>query len=101
MPSDKFYNSAVWKRLRMSKLRANPLCESCAPSKIRAAQTVDHIIAINNGGSPTEWGNLQSLCFSCHSTKTNYIEKQGKDRIPIKGCDVSGRPLDPKHFWNR
>jgi hypothetical protein len=66
-----------------------------------AATEVDHIKAISAGGSPTDWTNLASACHTCHSRKTYYIEVLGRDRVPVKGCDPSGRPLDPEHWWNR
>jgi 5-methylcytosine-specific restriction enzyme A len=102
MPRDRFYNSAIWKKLRAAKLRRDPLCEMCLPLRITAARTVDHIRSIKSGGSATDWENLQSLCLSCHSTKTNYIEIQGKDRVRIKGVDPkTGLPADPGHWWNQ
>jgi 5-methylcytosine-specific restriction protein A len=97
-----FYNSAVWKHLRAQKLAANPLCEACLRlGRVTGASDVDHIRAINNGGHPTAWANLQSLCHECHSAKTLYVDMLGRDCVPVKGCDATGRPLDPKHFWNR
>lgn len=101
MPRHPFYNSKTWKSLRRQKLSANPLCEYCPPGRVTASTEVDHIVAIENGGSPTAWGNLKSSCHSCHSRKTCIIEKQGRDRVPTKGCDVTGRPLDSEHWWNK
>ncbi len=97
----RFYNSKAWKTLREQKLQANPLCEYCLPGRVTAATQVDHLVAIENGGSPTDWKNLRSTCHACHSRKTCYVEKQGRDRIPVKGCDVHGVPLDPQHWWRR
>lgn len=98
MPRHPFYNSATWKRIRAAKLATNPICEYCL---CMAASEVDHIMAINEGGSPTEWNNLRSACHHCHSTKTYYIEVLKRDRVPVKGCDIHGRPLDPEHYWNK
>ncbi len=94
------YNTARWQRLRRLKLRTNPLCEDCMRSytRLEPAAAVDHIIPINSGGDaypPLE--DLRSLCASCHNTKTR-AEQLGRSP-PIKGCDVHGYPLDPRHPW--
>jgi 5-methylcytosine-specific restriction protein A len=102
MKNKSFYNSKEWQLLRKMKLQRNPLCEQCLLEGRRTRATdVDHVIGINHGGPALDIRNLRSLCHSCHSIKTNYIEKLGKGRVPLRGCDASGRPLDPLHFWNR
>jgi 5-methylcytosine-specific restriction protein A len=98
MSRDPFYNTRTWKRLRKVKLLTDPLFEVC---NVKPARDVDHIKAINAGGERTAWSNLQSLCHECHSRKTLYIERMGKDRVPVKGCKPDGTPLDPGHPWNR
>lgn len=55
---------AAWRRLRLRKLRVNPICEACHE---RPAEEVDHIDADTSNRS---WGNLQSMCHPCHSRKT-------------------------------
>ncbi len=97
----RFYNSKAWKTRRKQKLTADPHCEHCKPRKITRATEVDHKKAINAGGDPLAWDNLQSLCHECHSRKTLYIERLGRDRIPVRGCTEDGKPLDPEHWWNR
>jgi 5-methylcytosine-specific restriction enzyme A len=98
MPRHPFYNSAAWKKIRLAKLARNPLCEKCLCIK---ATDVDHICSIRTGGDPLAWDNLQSLCHACHSAKTFFIERMGKDRVPVKGCRADGTPLDPLHHWNK
>jgi len=39
-----------------------------------------------------------SLCPSCHNRKTRVVEQQGKE-LTVKGCDINGMPLDPRHPW--
>ncbi|TVM16690.1 HNH endonuclease [Oceanidesulfovibrio indonesiensis] len=91
------YNTTRWKRLRAQQLREQPLCIHCkALGRLVPAHHVDHIQAINAGGEPFDMGNLQSLCASCHSVKTNS-DMHGK---PLKGCDVNGNPLDAGHWWS-
>jgi 5-methylcytosine-specific restriction enzyme A len=97
MPRDRFYNTRTWKRLRRLKLARNPLCEVCG----RPASDVDHTKSINSGGDPYAMDNLRSLCHDCHSRKTYYVERLGRDRVPVKGCRSDGTPLDPQHHWNR
>jgi hypothetical protein len=98
MPRDPFYNTKAWKWLRRVKLTADPLCELCG----KPATDVDHKASINAGGDRHDMANLQSLCHECHSRKTLYLERMGKDRVPVRGCDPrTGLPLDPEHPWNR
>lgn len=65
--NDKFYHSKEWKQARYYQLMNYPFCISC--SKI--ADTVDHIIAIKDGGDKLSNKNLQSMCKSCHNIKEN------------------------------
>lgn len=68
---DKFYSSARWKEVRAGQLREFPLCTMCkANGKVTAATVVDHVKPIRQGGERYEHSNLQSLCWSCHSSKT-------------------------------
>jgi len=94
------YITAAWRRLRKAKLTRDPLCEYCPPGVVTPATQVDHRIAINDGGDPWAWHNLVSACASCHSRKTSHIEVHGRSRVPVRGCDASGRPLDPAHEWH-
>ena len=69
--SQSFYNSAAWKKLRSIKLCLNPLCEECYKNGVLTKATVaDHIIPIKQGGTALDINNLQSLCDSCHSSKS-------------------------------
>lgn len=61
-----------WQKARKGFLLLNPLCVHCRDRGIRtSANVVDHIIP-HKGDSDLFWSkeNWQSLCFSCHSTKT-------------------------------
>ena len=67
----KFYNSKAWRQKRLLKLQENPLCELCEEKGlIVAAEVVDHIQEINDGGLKLSFSNLQSLCHPCHNAKT-------------------------------
>jgi 5-methylcytosine-specific restriction endonuclease McrA len=94
------YSTRRWQRLRLQKLRAKPICEYCTRPNARPATEVDHRQAIKAGGDPWAWNNLVSACHTCHSRKTIHVDILGKDRVPVKGCDADGLPLDPEHSWN-
>lgn len=89
-------NGKAWATLRESVLREQPLCEICLTDDERPVMATDvhHI-----DGDPTNnrRGNLQSLCHACHSGLT-MAERWASTHI--KGCDVHGMPLDPRHPWN-
>ena len=66
---------------------AHPLCAAClAAGVIAAAEEVDHITPLADGGSH-DASNLQSLCRDCHLRKT-AAENAGR-----------GRPLKPRPLF--
>ena len=87
--------SAAWRRMRASVLNGEPLCRHCAARGLLTEATdVDH-----KSGDPSDNSseNLQPLCHECHSRKTAM--ENGKN--VTFGCDTSGTPIDPSHYWNR
>ncbi len=65
-PNKSFYNSARWKYTRRRQLHEQPLCAVCGD----VAEHADHIRAIQDGGNPWSFANLDSLCAICHGRKT-------------------------------
>jgi 5-methylcytosine-specific restriction enzyme A len=97
-PADKkFIRTHLWRaKIRTAHLMREPLCRHCAKlGKLVPAQQVDHIVPPEGDFQlQTSANNLQSLCVSCHSRKT-----QGRHYAPDVGLD--GYPLDPNHPANR
>ncbi len=63
----------LWEKLRAWFVvqPGNQLCRRCAARGVTTAvQEVDHVIPINRGGARLDPANLQSLCRSCHRSKT-------------------------------
>lgn len=88
-----------WQQAREGWLRKHPLCVRCEKAGlIEPATVVDHIIP-HRGDMTLFWArtNWQSLCGNCHNSYKQRLEKSGREA----GCEVSGRPLDPRHHWNR
>ena len=55
-----------WRRIRNLYASQHPLCERCLlEGKITPLDVVHHILPLNRGGT-NDWGNLRSLCNSCH-----------------------------------
>lgn len=72
------YNSAQWKRTRKIVLHSQPLCVKCKEKNIyKAANTIDHIVPLNQGGQTYALNNLQALCSSCHNRKSSYDRGKG------------------------
>lgn len=70
--NQEFYNSWPWRKKSKAYRQANPLCVKCmAKDVVTAAKVVDHIVSINNGGDKLNDSNLQSLCESCHNSKSS------------------------------
>lgn len=68
------YNTTTWRKLRLEKLKANPLCERCfSKGIIRSGIDVHHKIPISQGKTDLEKrqlgfniDNLETLCKECH-----------------------------------
>lgn len=77
----------------------HPLCAECERNgKVRLATQLDHIVALDNGGTDFDQpGNRQGLCDDCHEVKTardmGYRSRRaiGLDGFPVDrgGCDDS------------
>ena len=101
----RFYDSPEWHKMRGKVLRAFPVCQGLGCTE--PSKRVDHIKAIRDGGAPLEGANLQALCVSCHNSKTARNDGGFGNRKKSLKATVSsatsrdGRPLDPKHHWNK
>lgn len=61
------YKSARWRACRRKVLsRDRYTCKVC----LRFGNEVDHVVPIADGGSAWDMANLQTLCKSCHTRKT-------------------------------
>lgn len=67
-----------WYKLRNDYIAENPICEHCAGKGITTGPKesrleVDHIVPFDGIDDPLrlDRDNLQTLCRSCHATKTH------------------------------
>jgi 5-methylcytosine-specific restriction protein A len=66
-----------WQRLRKLVLAEEPLCAECLKAgRTVSAEEVDHRVPLARGGT-NDRSNLQALCKSCHSRKTNREDGGG------------------------
>lgn len=112
MPSDPFYWSPAWRKVRKERLALNVRCQH---PKCRAFAThVDHLRPrATHPHLELELSNTQALCHSHHSAKTaredggfgNARCLPGGDRVGrgklARGAGPDGMPLDPNHPWRR
>ena len=69
----RFLQSAAWKRIREQVIRRDlNICQDCkVPIHItKKPAEIDHIKPSAEGGSYTDFDNLQTLCSRCHKKKT-------------------------------
>ena len=70
----KLINTTRWKRLRLTKLQSQPLCECCKNNgKITPASEVHHITPVESVTTIEQmeilmfdFNNLMSICHECH-----------------------------------
>lgn len=88
-----------WRKRRAQQLKAHPLCRICLAVYARPvpATVADHITPHRD--DPVLFaGPLQSLCAHCHNS---WKQAQERGAQFMKGCDMTGRPLDLNHPWNQ
>ena len=78
-PSRKWYSKKEWrgkdgKRLR--QLNAEPLCRLCPDHSKQLATIADHVIPHYDDHGLFWFGELQSLCKSCHDIKKQRLERR-------------------------
>ena len=76
------YSSKAWLSLmsRIKRLRGNH-CERC---EAKGRLVGDHIVELKDGGAPLDPANVQLLCWSCHTIKTN-AERAKRIARPLGG----------------
>ena len=68
---DAFYKSKQWRDFRNNYIATHPLCVICErQGRVTEATVLDHIVPRNQGGLNFADWNLQSLCQSCHQSKS-------------------------------
>jgi hypothetical protein len=98
-----YYFSAHWLALRAACLARDHHCctvEGCC----QRGRVADHIETRPTVPYPCPEDRLDNLRTLCRSHDAQVKEfkgtrKQGGE-FKVKGCDSSGRSLDPKHGWN-
>ena len=99
--SRKWYRSAAWKAKARAQLDEEPTCRACrnlTPRKISAAELADHIEPHREDFEKFWRGELQSLCWSCHSGPKQSEEVRGYSATIDPD---SGWPADPRHPFNK
>ena len=85
----KLINTARWKRLRLKKLQAQPLCEYCkSKNKITPATEVHHVTPVESVTTLEQmeilmfdYNNLMSMCPECHNEIHAEIFSHTKDNV--------------------
>lgn len=93
------YTTSRWRRERRSFLNDYPFCAEHLKRGLKViAVIVDHKVP-HRGDEKLFWDktNWQPLCKRCHDAHKQRLEKSGR----IIGCDLSGKPVDPNHHWNK
>lgn len=93
-----WYGLQRWRKRRRAQLLRQPLCAMCmAKGLVVPATIADHVTPHRGDWNAFMFGELQSLCVSCHEGAKKEQEHRGY-RTDI-GLD--GWPLDPHHPANR
>lgn len=88
------YKTAAWERLRSTLLNDDPWCRFCATKGLKVpADVADHKIP-HRGNLELfhDYDNLTPLCFSCHNSTKQKIEKG----VVVIEYDERGMPIKAK-----
>lgn len=106
MPGGNYYKTKHWRALREARKRiAQGRCE--VPACPLPGFIVDHIVTRPDVPYATAQDLLSNTRLLCRDHDNQQKEKrrgQPERRgtgFRIRGCDVNGWPLDPKHRWNQ
>ncbi|WP_075559137.1 HNH endonuclease signature motif containing protein [Parabacteroides timonensis] len=85
----KLINTARWKRVRLKKLQAQPLCECCQDKdKITPATEVHHVTPVETVTTIEqmetlmfEYSNLMSVCHECHKNIHAEMFSHSKENV--------------------
>ncbi|MFW2541521.1 HNH endonuclease [Primorskyibacter sp. 2E107] len=78
-PSRKWYKRKAWcgpGGRRAVQLAKEPLCRLCPPFSRQRATIADHIVPHREDHALFWFGELQSLCKSCHDIKKQRAERR-------------------------
>jgi 5-methylcytosine-specific restriction endonuclease McrA len=83
------------RRRREARLRLDDrLCVMCRSIGVIAeAVTVDHIVALQDGGEPFDLNNMRSLCLPCHKQRHGAWPK-------VRVDPETGLPIGGGHWWS-
>ena len=99
MPSDPYYQTPHWRRLRAAALKRDG--HRCVvPGCGQPAVVVDHIKRRRDGGADV-LGNVRSLCRDHdNQVKERPNGKRGNaGKLVVRGSFPDGSPRDPRHPW--
>ena len=85
----KFYNSKAWKKLRLTYITENPLCQNCLQNGIiKPAREVHHKQIFSTANTEEgQWNlflddsNLMSVCSHCHHMFHTYAKEHNLNYI--------------------
>jgi 5-methylcytosine-specific restriction protein A len=84
--NQKVYKDPRWKAVRQLALaRDEYVCRECLKKGlVTPATVVDHVLPINLGGAEFALNNTQSLCDTCHNSKSGgegHKKKENGDKV--------------------
>lgn len=107
MARNNYYSSPHWRALkRATHERDGWKCVVPGCTTPTHRLTCDHIKRRPNVSQPTAFdviGNTRTLCGN-HDARIKEApsgKRRGNGKLVVSGCDVTGRPIDPNHPWNR
>lgn len=75
-------NRQRWNKVKAAVFAAEPLCRMCAAKgRDVAAEELDHIVPVSQGGNPWARSNLQPLCARHHGIKSKRERESAAKRI--------------------
>jgi len=82
----KFHGHYFWDSARsFVMLRDRYTCQLCGVRRRARELEVDHRLEISRGGAALDYGNLQTVCRSCHRAKTRRLRAGPSTPSPGSG----------------